>query len=82
MLFSTLGGFYLPFVYDAILSSVSSNYRGTACGIIEVIISLAALAGLGIVLFFGPREKMILALMTILFLVALIVQKNGERHET
>lgn len=81
MLFSILGGFYLPFVYDAILSSVSSNYRGTACGIIEVIISLAALAGLGTILIFGPSEWTILFLMTILFLAAFIIQRSGEKHE-
>lgn len=34
MLFATLGGFYLPFVYDIVLSSVSANHRGAACGIL------------------------------------------------
>lgn len=81
MLFSILGGFYLPFVYDAILSSVSSNYRGTTCGIIEVIISLAALAGLGTILIFHPREKVILLLMVLLFLGAFIIQKAAEKHD-
>jgi hypothetical protein len=78
MLFSILGGFYLPFVFDVILSSVSSNYRGVACGILEVIISISALLGLGMVILFNPNEREILFLMTLLFLMSTILQKRSE----
>lgn len=80
MLFSNLGGFYLPFVFDVVLSATSANYRGTACGVIDFIISLASIVGASIVILFHPDEKVVLLATTILFLVAAIVQKRGERH--
>ncbi len=80
MLFSNLGGFYLPFVFDVILSATSVNYRGTACGIIDLVIAIASIIGVGIVVFFNPGELLILLMSAILFLTATIVQKKGEKH--
>ena len=80
MVFSTLGGFYLPFVYDIVLSSVSSNYRGAACGILEVVISLGSFTGLAIVLAFQPDQRTILLIMSALFLSAKFIQQKGEAH--
>jgi hypothetical protein len=80
MLFSVLGGFYLPFVYDVVLSATSLNYRGTACGVIDIVVNSSAVSGLVIVLLFGPKEVAILGMTTVLFLVATIAQKFGEAH--
>ncbi len=63
-----------------VFSSVSSNYRGTACGLLEVVTSLSSFAGLGIVLASHPDERTILALMTILFLSAKLIQQKGDVH--
>jgi len=68
MLFSNLGGFYLPFVFDVVLSATSANYRGTACGIIDLIIALASIIGVSIVVFFNPGETLILLMTIILFI--------------
>ena len=80
MLFSNLGGFYLPFVFDVILSATSVNYRGTACGIIEFIIAIASILGVGVLMIFELQELTILLLSVILFLVSTVIQKKGERH--
>lgn len=80
MLFSNLGGFYLPFVFDVVLSATSANYRGTACGVIDLIIALASIIGVSIVVFFNPSEPIILLMTIILFLSATIIQKKGEKH--
>jgi MFS family permease len=79
MLFSTLGGFYLPFVYDVILSSTSVDYRGTICGLIEGITSLSAFIGLATILLFKPNKVSILMLMTFFFFLATIIQKKAEK---
>lgn len=80
MLFSNLGGFYLPFVFDVVLSATSVNYRGTACGIIDLIISLSSIVGAAIVIFLSPNEISILLMTMILFICATVIQKKGERH--
>ncbi len=80
MLFSNLGGFYLPFVFDVVLSATSANYRGTACGIIDLIIALASIIGVSIVVFFNPGETLILLMTIILFISATAIQKKGEKH--
>lgn len=81
MVFSNLGGFYLPFIYDIILSNLSSKVRGTACGVIDLVISLSSLIGLSTILFINPNELTVVLLTTILFLIALIIQKQGESDE-
>ncbi len=80
MLFSNLGGFYLPFVFDVVLSATSANYRGMTCGIIDLIISLSSIIGVFIIVFFNPGEKLILLMSIILFLLATIIQKRGEKY--
>lgn len=78
VLFSSLGGFYLPFVYDVILTASSSHFRGTACGIIDAIIALSSVIGVTLTLFFHPQETTILFLTAILFISAAYIQKRGE----
>ncbi len=80
MLFSTLGGFYLPFVFDVVLSAISANYRGTACGIIDLLIALSSIIGVAIVVFLNPSQTLILLMTVILFISATAIQKKGEKH--
>ena len=80
MLFSTLGGFYLPFVYDVVLAKVSSSHRGITCGIIDFIVAGAATIGLSIMALNKLHETSILLLSLILFLIALFTQKLGEKN--
>lgn len=78
MLFSTLGGFYLPFVYDFILTSISSKFRGVTCGLIDSITSLSSFIGLSIILLFNPTQIEVLILMSFLYLAATVIQKRSE----
>lgn len=80
MLFSNLGGFYLPFVFDVVLSATSASYRGTACGIIDLIIALSSIIGVAIVILLSPTETLILSMTIILFLISTVIQKKGEKH--
>jgi MFS family permease len=80
MLFSNLGGFYLPFVYDIALSSVSANYRGTVCGIVEAIIAIAAALGVGTIIIIKPTDIQLLVITSVLFCMAMLIQKLGEKH--
>ncbi|NGX36715.1 MAG: hypothetical protein K1000chlam1_01567 [Candidatus Anoxychlamydiales bacterium] len=79
MMFSTLGGFYLPFLYDVILSSSLSTFRGTACGMIDGIISLSAIIGLSLILILQPKALVVLIITTLLFSSSTILQKIGEK---
>lgn len=79
LLSSTLGGFYLPFVYDAILSSVHSEHRGATCGVIEGIISISGFLALIIILNITGDNFSVLILMTFLFLIATILQRKSEK---
>ena len=80
MLFSSLGGFYLPFFFDVILSSTSADFRGTACGFIDLVIALASIIGVLIVIVFNPGEVLVLGMTVVLFIIAMTLQKRGERH--
>ncbi len=79
MLVANLGGFYLPFVYDAILSSTSPAFRGTLCGFIELLISMASVFAL---LFFRIISDSIIFLFTfisLLFIISLFSQRFAEK---
>lgn len=80
MLFSSLGGFYLPFVFDVVLSASSASHRGAICGIIDIVITLASVIGASIVILFRPTEELILLMTSILFFVSTFIQKKGEKH--
>lgn len=79
MVFSNLGGFYLPFVYDTVISILGNNHRGLACGLIDGIISLASVIGLALVIFFSFDDKGISILTASLFIFATIFQRLSER---
>ena len=76
-LYASIGGFYLPLVYETILSSISFKMRGRTCGYIELIISGSSFIALWSVL-----DKIstftLLLISTIFFLLALLIQKQGE----
>ncbi len=80
MLLSNLGGFYLPFVFDVVLSAVSRQYRGTMCGMIDLAIGLSSVIGVSVVTFFSPNETTVLLMVIILFSIAAFIQKLGEKH--
>jgi len=81
MVFSNLGGFYLPFIYDIILSNFSRSSRGTACGIVDLVISFSSLVGMTLTIYLHPKEIQLVLITTVLFLIATVVQKIGESNE-
>lgn len=78
MLVGNLGGFYLPFVYDAILSATSPSYRGTLCGSIELLISIASVISIA---FFAASANSNIYLFTFisgLFIISMFLQRISE----
>jgi MFS family permease len=78
MVFSTLSGFYIPFLYDVILSAAHSDYRGVACGFIHVFYSAASLSALFLIKTQNPSAIAVLVFSTILFFIAFCIQKFAE----
>ena len=82
MLVANLGGFYLPFVYDAVLSSTSPAFRGTLCGVIELLISMASVFALLFFMIFADSNIYLFTFISALFIIAMFLQRIGERKLT
>lgn len=71
-------GFYIPFVYDVVLSSVNKSLRSTTCGIMDFIYFITYLTSLVYLDIFQIQLLGVAAYIPVLFLVALILQKRSE----
>ena len=80
MLVANLGGFYLPFVYDAILSFTSPNFRGTLCGVIELLISAASVISLLLFKTIGGSNIYLFTFIIGLFTISMFSQRMAEKE--
>ncbi|HEV3270215.1 MAG TPA: hypothetical protein VGZ69_06165 [Candidatus Rhabdochlamydia sp.] len=75
---AAVGGFYLPFVFDIIISKSNAQHRGTLFACAEVVQSLAAVLGVIAMTLIGDNPIFLFATTTILFIIALsITAKHG-----
>ncbi len=75
---AAVGGFYLPFVFDIIISKSNAQNRGTLFACAEVVQSLAAVLGVIAMTLIGDNPIFLFATTTILFTIALsITAKHG-----
>lgn len=75
---AAVGGFYLPFVFDIIISKSNAQNRGTLFACVEVVQSLAAVLGVIAMTLIGDNPVFLFATTTILFTIALfITAKHG-----
>ncbi len=79
--FSVLGGFYTPFVYDVVLNASSANHRGIVCGIVEFLLTISAVISLIMIDVFNLGFGFILAVLPILALFSIFLQKQTEAYD-
>lgn len=79
IIFGTLGGFGIPFVYDVVLNSININLRGTTCGLLDSIYSLSSLINLFIVQFLNLNLFFTLMLIPITYGISTYLQKRTEK---
>jgi len=71
-------GFYISFVYDVILHSVSKNYRGTACGLLDFVFGGASILILLLFKELSASSFFALLLISIAYACAVVFQKAAE----
>ncbi len=84
---STLGGLYMPFVYDIVITRSGADHRGLACSLIDFCVYLSAIIGVSLV---GSLDLTVIgALVTISFLylgafllVVFDLRRKIEKRET
>ncbi len=79
MLVANLGGFYLPFVYDAVLSSTSPSFRGTLCGVIELLISATSVISILLYKITINSNVYLFTFITLFFIIAMFLQRIAEK---
>lgn len=75
---AAVGGFYLPFVYDIIISKSNAQHRGTLFACAEVVQSLAAVLGAIVMTLVGSDPILLFAMTTLLFTIALFITAKCE----
>lgn len=80
IMLSSFGAMTLPFVYDITMHSVNANYRGTACGILDFVYSLASLFNVSLIVLLDIHAVYTYAIITICLCIAVIVQMKAEKH--
>lgn len=78
MIFATLGGFGIPFVYDIILNAVDGNFRGTACGLLDFIYSASSFVNLFLFGFFNIHLLLAFSTIAVCFAISTGLQKRTE----
>lgn len=78
MIFSSLSGFSLPFVYDIMLNAIDAHFRGTTCGILDWIYSISSVFNIVLVGFLSVNLFFTFAIITFFFALATLLQKKAE----
>jgi len=71
---AAVGGFYLPFVYDMVVTEGGAGRRGTMFACAEVVQSIASVIGMVMMTLIGDRSILLFSLTTFLFLGAYHLQ--------
>lgn len=71
-------GFYIPFVYDVVLSSSKTTHRATACGLLDFVYGLVYIIGMSYFSFLRENMLINILLIPIFFIIAIILQKRSE----
>lgn len=78
MIFATLGGFGIPFVYDLTLGAVSGNFRGTLCGVLDFIYSASSVMNFFLFGFLNLHIVLAFSLIVVCFALSTFLQKRTE----
>ncbi len=78
--FSIMGGYYLPFIFDAVLSATHKEYHGTVCSIVDAMTSISATLGVLFILLYKPDILIIVLNTSCLFFLAIVMQRIGEDY--
>lgn len=80
ILISSLGGFYLPFVFDIVIRKTVAEQRGTMFACAEVVQSISSIFGMTIATFFGNMPLLLLSIISIFFIVAILLQLKEDKR--
>ncbi|MCF7852597.1 MAG: MFS transporter [Simkaniaceae bacterium] len=75
-----LGGFFIPFVYDVLVNSVSPTIRGTSCGLIEFNYSVPHLISALLLKSHFLTLGLLLVVIPLCYFFSVILQKRAESH--
>jgi len=78
IIFGSLMGFYISFVYDTILRAILSDYRGTASGFLDFICASTYIINIGVLNLVKAYFFWALLFIVANFLLALYWQKRAE----
>lgn len=70
--------FYLPFVFDILLSTTNASFRGVICALLAAILSFSAICSFLLIKIAKITVDSSLILFPITFLIAVIIQKYAE----
>lgn len=73
--YSLIGGLYLPLSYAVVLNSVSPLHKGSACGALDMVELVAAIAAAGILQPMDLGGMQILLVFAVIYLIAFSLQK-------
>ncbi len=78
LIFGSLMGFYISFVYDTIIHSIQASYRGTTCGLLDFFCSSSYITNIQALKFLKDNLLISFGIVVLCFLVSLILQKRAE----
>lgn len=76
----TIGGFYLPFVYDVVISRGRSRHRGRMLAYLEITQLIASLIGISFVSFFDGDVILLFSITSLFFLISIFFQLIEENR--